>query len=209
VVPPNHSACPRGARHEVWAGSNRSNWPQTQEDVRSSGRIGRPRRAQTRKARGRRVHRGDARVACAVREVAVVVLLVTDARVPARGRGARTTQRRGVAISERGYAAVRNMGRRLRICAASRNRDPSGTDLMRSQWSAGSLADANRLATERSRIWRQRRHAGSNLGGLWILLTVARSVLRGRPRRRHHCVLPSGATRWRLPPVLHVCLVGS
>ena len=73
------------------------------------------------------------RMARALRPAAVVLRLVAHARAPAWGRCARAARGKRVAISERRYRAVRNMGRRLRSGAASGGGRPSGTDLMRSQ----------------------------------------------------------------------------
>jgi hypothetical protein len=70
-------------------------------------------------------------------------------------------------------------------CIKRRVGDPSGTDLMRSQWSAGSPPDADRLATERSRIWRlagPRRFQGR-------LLRSAGGVCGGRSIQRRAGVL--------------------
>ena len=90
----------------------------------------------------------------ALRAVALVLRLVHARAGVGEMRSSDLPKR--AAISERRYLALRNVDRRLRSGAASGGGRPSGTDLMRSQRSAGSLADADWLATERSRIWRIR-----------------------------------------------------
>ena len=87
----------------------------------------------------------------ALRTAAVVLRLVAHARATAWGRCARAARGKRVAISERRYPAVRNMGRRLRSGAASRGGRPSETDLMRSQ---------------RFCRFGSRRRSGSRLSGL-------------------------------------------